>query len=46
MSIHIRHKEEEFYNKGVNTLKESAQRYGRSPVPGNIQGQTERGDLD
>lgn len=33
------------YKKGDNTLKEFAQRYGRCPITGNIQGQTECGML-
>jgi len=32
-----------FYTEGGETLAQIAQRGGKSPMPGNIQGQVERG---
>ena len=37
--IQARYKEEIFYNEGGETLEQVAQRGGRGPIPGNIQGQ-------
>ena len=39
----FRYKEDIFYNEGGKTLEEVAQRGGRCPIPGNIQGQVGRG---
>ena len=37
--LHTRCKEEIFYSEGGETLTQVAQRGGRGPIPGNIQGQ-------
>jgi len=37
------YKEEIFYNEGGDTLAQVAQRGDRCPIPGNVQGQVERG---
>ena len=42
MEFQTRYKEEIFYNKGVETLEQVAQRGCRYPIPGNIQGQVGR----
>ena len=39
----MRYKEEVLYNEGGKTLEQAAQRGGRCPIPGSIQGQVEQG---
>ena len=39
MYLQTGYKEEVFYTEGGETLAQVAQRGGRSPIPGNIQGQ-------
>jgi len=41
--LHTRCKEEIFYSEGGETLTQVAQRGGRGPIPGNIQGHVEWG---
>ena len=41
--MQTRSKEEMFYDEGGETLAQVAQRGGRCPIPGNIQGQVGRG---